>query len=170
MSFREFGEVSATAFLDGAEYVIQNGVIRIPLADLENVIADKSTLSLVMNGEDLPSIIFLPVSEDEPYPIEGYYINYNGGLTRNENYATTEFIDVSNVTQIAMRVRAGEANARALYCYDEERNPIRALAGTQTGTETKFFVPDGSYRYIRSCAYVTGDWPVYLSLTFRDRG
>lgn len=168
LSFKAFGEVSATAFLDGAEYAIENGVIRIPLADLVNVVANKSTLRLIMNGEELPSIIFLPITEREDYSISGSYINADGALTNNSGYSATEFIDVENVTMITMRVRVGDSKARALFAYDEDRKPLRELAGSQTGTETKYFVPDGSYRYIRSCAYTAGAFTAYLSLTFRD--
>lgn len=168
LSFKEFGEVSATAFLDGTEYAIQNGVIKIPLADLINVIANKSTLRLVMNGEEMPSIIFLPISEREEYSVSGYLIVTGGSLAEVSGYSSTEFIDVANVSMITMRVRVGVTTARALYAYDEDRNPVRALAETQPGNETKYFIPDGSYRYIRSCAYTSGAYDAYLSLTFRD--
>lgn len=110
-------------------------------------------------------ILFLPVSEDEPFSLEGSYIYSNGTVLESSQYNATDLVSTEGVTDI---VYSGltTINAHPLAAYNESGRFVRLLL-EQGNYSSVHVIPDGSYSYIRACAK-TSD-PYSLTLYFRDR-
>lgn len=139
--------------------------ITIPLTAFQDALAQRVVVTLKIGDSQLQGYIkFLPTEESETFSGSGFIYATSGAVIANDNWVNTDFIDISDVTDIVLTT-VTEQNASPLYAYDEAKRPLRSILPVGT-YESEHVEPDGSYRYIRSSARVGR--PMSLELHFHD--
>ena len=147
-----------------------NGVLTIPSSYFTDAIVNHAKLQLIVDELTQPYIIFLPVEESEPFPIENTLIRDNGILRTSEDlnvYLCTELIDITFVEEFVYKGYQSRSNTSAVYGYDENGNPVIQLSSNSNRKQIIHLVPDGTYKYIRACANLGESYS--LELHFRSR-
>lgn len=168
-NLRPYHSVAVEIDQHGAEIdTIQaaGGVVTIPTETFVDAYVNRLSLRLVVDGNyNGGTISFLPRQESEPYDLKGFW--RDGGIfSETGAYSATRLISVEDVEDIVITTTA-LASSRALICFDDNENFVRVLLANGEFTN-QHIVPDGSYRYIASSSYNSGQSPS-LVLYFRRR-
>lgn len=150
-------------------YQAVNGIVTIPSTVLVNSISRKVTLQLFIDGVTKSKIVSLPAEESEDFPAIGGLLN-DGEVGTAEHLLITDFIDVQFVDDIVYTGLLYSNSYNAICAYDENRNFVKIiLSKTGDSPETRHFVPDGSYKYIRASAHKNYDHSLTVHYVNRNR-
>lgn len=142
-------------------------VITLTQEILSNATQNRLKITLNIDNENVSSIIFLPESESESFSNVGAIYAEDGTVNVNvEAAVNTDFIDVSDVTDIAYTGELRDYVYARLVAYDENKQFYATLI--QAGTDTRHIVPSGNYRYVRACGNSSSN--PSLMIYFRNRG
>lgn len=142
-------------------------LIEIPAEYFDDAITNKATLSLILGETVLPYIVFLPIIESEEFIHDKRLIALDGNVIAWSNYAMTEFLDVEFVEDIVYTGMMTRSDAIIMEAADEKKQFQKVLIPSNQQVTTYHIIPDGTYRYIRACAYTGKQYS--LELHYRSR-
>lgn len=152
---------------DSFKFSSLNGVVNIPASTTAGAIDNHATLTVYVNDDEQfgGTIIFLPREESEPFPVN-QYIQTSGNFRDNQSFHRTDFVDVRLVKTVIYQGRLRNAGYVKVFGYDDEKNPVRILLGSDNNDNTPVPVDFEGVSYIVASAQV--GWGS-LTVYYKDR-
>lgn len=165
------GHEFKVGFISGADsykFDSINGVVNIQDSTTAGAVENHATLTVYVNDDEQLGgiIIFLPKVESEPFPIEQGILSATGRFYDGGGYHRTEFIDVRLAETVIYKGRVRNQYFAKVFGYDDEKNPVRVLLGTDENDHTPVPVDFKGVSYIVACS-VSED--PSLTVYYKDR-
>lgn len=145
-----------------------NGVINIPASTTAGVIDSHGTLTVYVDSDEQFGgiIIFLPREESEPFPVS-QYVSSSGRLVNATSYRRTDYVDVRLAERVIYQGRVRSGNIAKVFGYDDQKNPVRLLLGSDDNDSIPVPVDFEGVSYIIACCSTVGSHS--LTVYYKDR-